>query len=98
MGGYCSIGSEKIESPPASMIRRAMTIAKIGRSMKNLAIGRALVRLGQRFRRGGVHRSHQRPRLHLLHARDDDALAVLQAAVDHPVRAQSARGLDRAQL
>src|SRR5258707_8335421 len=36
--GYCSIGIETIDNPPASMARSAMTIAKIGRSMKNLAM------------------------------------------------------------
>src|SRR6266404_7859515 len=42
MVGYCSIGIERIESPPASMTRMAMTIAKIGRSMKNLAMAGVL--------------------------------------------------------
>src|SRR5258705_9607171 len=39
---YCSIGIETIDNPPASMTMIAMTIAKIGRSMKNLAMARAL--------------------------------------------------------
>jgi hypothetical protein len=37
MAGYCATGSERMESPPASMMRRAITHAKMGRSMKNLA-------------------------------------------------------------
>lgn len=39
MSGYCEIDSVKIASRPASMIVIAMTQAKIGRRMKNLAIG-----------------------------------------------------------
>src|SRR5215470_12977242 len=39
MSGYCEIDSVKIASKPASMIVIAMTQAKIGRRMKNLAIG-----------------------------------------------------------
>ena len=34
MVGYCAIGRERIASTPASMMTMAMTIAKIGRSMK----------------------------------------------------------------
>ena len=34
MVGYCSTGIDRIESPPARMTSSAMTIAKIGRSMK----------------------------------------------------------------
>src|SRR5262245_50976427 len=40
MVGYCSTGSEKIDSAPATMIAIASAIAKIGRSMKKLAISR----------------------------------------------------------
>jgi hypothetical protein len=38
MVGYCSTGSCVIDSAPASMITIAITMAKIGRSMKNLAM------------------------------------------------------------
>src|ERR1700730_11604986 len=34
MVGYCSIGIERIDNPPDSMNRIAITIAKIGRQMK----------------------------------------------------------------
>ena len=34
MVGYCAIGSVRMASAPASMITMAMTVAKIGRSMK----------------------------------------------------------------
>src|SRR6266850_828686 len=43
MVGYCSTGIERIDNPPASMTRIAMTIAKIGRSIKNLAIEGVLI-------------------------------------------------------
>jgi hypothetical protein len=35
MLGYWLIGSLRMERPPASMITRAITQAKMGRSMKN---------------------------------------------------------------
>src|SRR5712664_4693874 len=38
MVGYCSTGILRIDNAPPSMMRSAMTIAKIGRSMKNLDI------------------------------------------------------------
>src|SRR5437868_1640671 len=37
-GGNCSMGSDPRANPPASMIRIERTIAKMGRSMKNLAM------------------------------------------------------------
>ncbi len=36
MLGYWLTGSLRMDRPPASMITRAITQAKIGRSMKNL--------------------------------------------------------------
>src|SRR4030081_2080502 len=38
MVGYCSTGILRIDNAPPSMMRSAMTIAKIGRSTKNLDI------------------------------------------------------------
>ena len=37
-GGYCEIGSCVIATPPITMMNSAITHAKIGRSMKNLAM------------------------------------------------------------
>ncbi len=37
-GGYCAIGSCVIATPPITMMNSAITHAKIGRSMKNLAM------------------------------------------------------------
>src|ERR671925_382559 len=87
MSGYCSIGSAKIESAPASMMRSAMTIAKIGRSMKNLAMPSPLLRCD---RCGGLRSGHLRDlhggaRLRALHAADDHAIALFQAAFDDPL-------------
>src|SRR5262245_3193069 len=45
MVGYCSTGSEKIDSAPATMTAIASAIAKIGRSMKKFAIWRLTRRL-----------------------------------------------------
>src|SRR5258706_11713784 len=38
MVGYCSTGRLRMDNAPASIMSSAMTIAKIGRSMKNLDI------------------------------------------------------------
>jgi hypothetical protein len=42
MFGYCSIGRVVIASAPATMMTMAITIAKIGRSMKKRDKGRRL--------------------------------------------------------
>src|ERR1700755_121746 len=36
--GYCSTGIRRIDSAPPSMMSSAITIAKMGRSIKNLAM------------------------------------------------------------
>ena len=51
MRGYCSTGRRRIESPPISMMVRARTQAKTGRSMKNLDMGRGS---GQGWAEGGA--------------------------------------------
>src|SRR6218665_1161355 len=40
-GGYCEIGSCVIATPPITRMNSAITHAKMGRSMKNLAMDRA---------------------------------------------------------
>src|SRR2546425_762394 len=55
MVGYCSTGSALMERAPASMRSSAMTIAKIGRSMKNLAMARLLRLSGLDRRLDGAH-------------------------------------------
>ena len=42
MVGYWEIGSFMMDKPPASMITSAITQAKMGLSMKNLAMRRLL--------------------------------------------------------
>jgi hypothetical protein len=36
MGGYCAIGKPKIETAPISIVIKAITFPRTGRSMKNL--------------------------------------------------------------
>src|ERR1700734_370887 len=38
VGGYCAIGSTKMQMPPISSMSIATTVAKIGRSMKKLTM------------------------------------------------------------
>src|SRR5882762_1579860 len=91
IGGYCSIGSATIDKAPATIIRIAMTIAKIGRSMKNLAM---LLRLSGLDRRlDGVH---ENSRLRFLHPRYDHPFAFVQSALHHPLVAQGPGRLDDA--
>src|SRR5260221_531466 len=91
IGGYCSIGRAKIDNAPATMIRMAMTIAKIGRSMKNLAM---LLRLSGLDRR--LDGAHESSRLRFLHPRHDHSLAFVQSALHHPLVAQGPGRLDDA--
>src|SRR6516165_1135485 len=93
-GGYCEIGSCVIATLPITMMNSAITQAKIGRSMKNLAMRARSLRLrgGRRIacccssrrslrRRFPGHRLHGRARGHqleLLEAVDHDLLAGLQ--------------------
>jgi hypothetical protein len=39
--GYCDTGSLVIDTAPSTMMNRAITHAKMGRSIKNLAMGLA---------------------------------------------------------
>src|SRR6267378_1887441 len=92
IGGYCSMGSATIYKTPATIIRISMTIAKIGRSMKNLAM---LLRLSGLDRRlDGVHENSL---LRFLHPGHDHPLAFVQSALYHPLVAQGSCGLERAQ-
>src|SRR5882762_4319992 len=91
IGGYCSIGSATIDKAPATIIRIAMTIAKIGRSMKNLAMLLRLSGLDRRF--DGVHENSRRRFLHPGH---DHPFALVQSALHHPLVAQGPGRLDDA--
>src|SRR5260221_11555098 len=92
IGGYCSIGRPKIANANATMIRMAMTIAKIGRSMKNLAM--LLRPSGLDRRLDGVHETS---RLRFLHPGHDHPFASVQSILHHPLVAQGPGRLDDAQ-
>src|ERR1700742_5309881 len=88
ISGYSLIGRLGIASKPATVIKIARTVAKIGRSMKNeeIFIVRALGcgrRAGRSGRRVGTHvyalRRNRNSRVHALRAIDDDYIAGLEA-------------------
>src|SRR6185369_4835963 len=89
--GYWAIGSLTMATPPSTRMNSAITQAKTGRSMKNLAILR-LLRLGSGRCGSGCrhrcaagrpgHRLDRRVRAHLLETVDDHLLACLQAVHD----------------
>src|SRR5262245_60243064 len=95
--GYCSMESFCSVARPTRTITIEMTIATVGRLMKNSAIGS--VRGGGRGLLGGraqvgiadLHhrRLHLHALLHLLQPFDDDALARLEACLDHAQRAEA---------
>src|SRR5262245_59298442 len=98
MVGYCSTGSEKIDSAPATMTAIASAIAKIGRSMKKFAIWRLTRRLrvrkalvewsacgrGGRFRRRRWLGGRGR-RLRRDRPYEHPRLYLLDAGHDHPL-------------
>ena len=85
IAGYCAIGSERMERPPANMMTIAITQAKIGRSMKKLTIS-ALQRQAACVdtRRAPFDRAHGRAGLDLLPTLDNQALADRDAAAHQP--------------
>jgi hypothetical protein len=54
-GGYCAIGNCVMDTAPITMMNSAMTQAKMGRSMKKLAMARTSSAAGRRCR-GGLGR------------------------------------------
>src|SRR5438093_788428 len=95
MLGYCATGSLARATSPRMMVRTAMTLARTGRSMKNLAImvcpcaqqAPAWLRPqgGRRWR--DVDRLDDAARNGALDAADDDAIPRLQSALDDPLPA-----------
>src|SRR5580692_4851933 len=87
ISGYSLIGRFGIASKPATVIRIARTVAKIGRSMKNEEIFMRSLRRGRRAghggRRVGPHvyalRRNRDSRVHPLRAVHDDYIAGLEA-------------------
>src|ERR1700727_510529 len=87
ISGYSLIGKFGIASKPATVIKMARTVAKIGRSMKNEDIFMRALEGGRRAdrsgRRVGPHvyalRRNRNSRLHALRAVHDDHIAGLEA-------------------
>src|SRR5215470_8271252 len=96
MFGYKAIGSWTIATSPTITMRTETTIATIGRSMKNLAMG-SLLLLG---RRGAGARLE--PDLlawaYPIASLDHDAIAGLEPVRDDPLRADAGVDLDGADL
>src|SRR6218665_1790963 len=106
-GGYWEIGSCVSATPPSTMMNSAITQAKMGRSMKNLAMPEYPLRLGRaqhgRCRCSGRGLPWHRldpcaggEHLQFLKTIDDDLLASLQAIEHHPAVVARRADLDRA--
>src|SRR2546422_11570837 len=93
MLGYSAMGSCTIATRPMITMRMEITIATMGRLMKNLAIAGGLLR-------GSGPRGRARlgpdllPRSHAIGALDDDPLAGLQPLRDDPQRPDARVDLD----
>src|ERR1700679_3677723 len=91
ISGYSLIGKFGIASKPATVIRMARTVAKIGRSMKNEEIFMRALRCGRRAGRGrrrvGTHvhalRRNRESGVYALRAVHDDHIAGLEALAHH---------------
>src|SRR5262245_24183872 len=105
--GYCSMESFCRVATPTRTMTIEMTIATVGRRMKNSAIasvrgsGRGRRRRGQdQLGIADLHhrRLHLHAPLHFLQPLDDDALARLQALLDDPEGADARARPHRAHL
>src|SRR5216684_147276 len=92
MFGNWAIGRVTITTVPTITVRIEMTIATIGRFMKNLDTLLTPSDFGVLSERLGVH---MHTGANLLDAHGDYALAWFQALVNHPHRADSVAYLDR---
>src|SRR6218665_1763073 len=106
-GGDWVIGSCVSATPPSTLMNSAITQAKMGRSIKNLAMPESPLRLGRhkpgRCRGSGrglpwhrLDRCAGRQHLQFLKTIDDDLLASLQAIEHHPAVVARRTDLDRA--
>src|SRR6266478_7387850 len=93
MFGNCATGRAAIVTAPTITVRIEMTMATIGRFMKNF--DNLLPLLTFRLFLVEWLRIHCLARNGLLYALDDHALTGLQAFRDHPHRADSITDLDR---
>src|SRR5258706_15929241 len=91
MSGYCETGRLNEAMTPASVMRIATTVAKIGRSMKK----REKLPMGL-LRRGllGAGRLHHRAGAQLHEVVDDHHVALVQSRGDDGVAADPSGGLD----
>src|SRR5712691_4276989 len=98
ISGYCATGNTCQATSPASVMMIAMTEAKIGRSMKNRDMAPCLLcgrrRRGLGFR--GRLRTHRGTRPQLEQVVENDSVAGVEAAEDHPVGTDPVAHLDRA--
>src|SRR5216684_8227478 len=88
--GNCEMGNPRIVIAPTMTVRIAITMATIGRLMKNLDI---LVTGGQSIERNGCHGAAV---FHLLSAFRDDPISSHQAAANDPHRVDALAGLNGA--
>src|SRR5712692_10481089 len=91
MLGNCATGSARMVREPTSTRTMEITMATMGRLIKNFDI--RLPSLGFRGIRLGVY---HHARTHLLHALGNHAFALLQALSDNPLIADAVAHLDRA--
>src|SRR6266446_1052686 len=100
MSGNCATGSPPSATRPAMTVTMAMTIATIGRPMKNRDM--PLFPRGRRGRRRRGFRGRLRvdddARLDLLDSLDDDPLSGGEALLDDPETADAIPGRDRPDL
>ena len=87
MSGYCEVGSVNMDTMPMITVRMAMTMATMGRRMKNLDMvhGLRLSRRGGSGSRGGLVRGDRSAVSQLLQVVGDHQGAGLDAAFDDPV-------------
>src|SRR5580658_5111536 len=92
MSGYCDVGKLSIDTRPMMTVRIAMTMATMGRRIKNLDTGlppRRRTAGGRSRGSGGAQRNHRRAHrsaiAQLLQIVGDHAVAGLETTRDHPV-------------
>src|SRR6202167_1805298 len=89
MVGNCATGKVSMVRVPTSTMMMAITMATMGRLMKNLDIESVSLRRGKRL---GIHAP---PRTHLLHPFGDDSFSRIQPLCDHPLVARRVAHRDR---
>src|SRR5712692_9460959 len=92
MLGNSATGRLAIVTEPTITMRMAITIATMGRLMKNFDIELPFLRFGSRGRKG--LRVYLRPWLNFLHALSDNAFTRLQPFIDNPHGTRAVTDLD----